>query len=409
VLAKEVGLTHQAASGLVCKLPVVPLYETYEDLERGPSITDAFLAHPCTQRSLRIGEADAHPRHMIMLGYSDSNKDTGILASQWVLFNAQRNLVAAGLKHGVKVTFFHGRGGTIGRGAGPTHRFLEALPVKSLDGGLRVTEQGEVIAQKYNTPATATANLEWLLAGSLGAQLLAKRRPLPDEVSEVMNRIVAESRRAYRALLDAPDFMTFYRQATPIDAIERSRIGSRPSRRTGQATLDDLRAIPWVFSWNQSRFYLPGWYGVGSALDKLEADGPEVYQAFQKSIQSTPLLRYVFYNVESSLASSDDAWMRAYAGLVEEADLRERLLGQILSERERTQTHLDKLFKRPLPERRPRFYETINKREAPLTRLHHRQIKLLRETRAVEEVDDETVDQLLRVVNAIASGLRTTG
>lgn len=409
VLAKEVGLTHQAASGLICKLPVVPLYETYEDLERGPGITDAFLAHPCTQRSLRIGEADAHPRHMIMLGYSDSNKDTGILASQWVLFNAQRDLVAAGLKHGVKVTFFHGRGGTIGRGAGPTHRFLEALPVKSLDGGLRVTEQGEVIAQKYNTPATATANLEWLLAGSLGAQLLATRRPLPDEVSEVMNRIVAESRRAYRALLDAPDFMTFYRQATPIDAIERSRIGSRPSRRTGQATLDDLRAIPWVFSWNQSRFYLPGWYGVGSALDKLEADGPEVYQAFQESIQTTPLLRYVFYNVESSLASSDAAWMRAYAGLVEEAVVRERLLGQILSERERTQTHLDNLFKRPLPERRPRFYETINKREAPLTRLHHRQIKLLRETRAVEEVDDETVDQLLRVVNAIASGLRTTG
>lgn len=409
VLAKEVGLTHQAASGLVCKLPVVPLYETYEDLERGPAITDAFLAHPCTQRSLRIGEADAHPRHMIMLGYSDSNKDTGILASQWVLFNAQRNLVAAGLKHGVKVTFFHGRGGTIGRGAGPTHRFLEALPVKSLDGGLRVTEQGEVIAQKYNTPATATANLEWLLAGSLGAQLLATRRPLPDEVSEVMNRIVAESRRAYRALLDAPDFMTFYRQATPIDAIERSRIGSRPSRRTGQATLDDLRAIPWVFSWNQSRFYLPGWYGVGSALDKLEADGPEVYQAFQQSIQTTPLLRYVFYNVESSLASSDEAWMRAYAGLVEEVDVRERLLGQILSERERTQTHLDKLFKRPLPERRPRFYETIQKREAPLTRLHHRQIKLLRETRAVETVDEETVDQLLRVVNAIASGLRTTG
>lgn len=409
VLAKEVGLTHQSENGLVCELPVVPLYETYEDLERGPAITDAFLAHPCTQRSLRIGESDTDPRQMIMLGYSDSNKDTGILGSQWVLFNAQRNLVAAGLKHGVKTTFFHGRGGTIGRGAGPTHRFLEALPEQSLDGGLRVTEQGEVIAQKYNTPATATANLEWLLAGSLGAQLLATRHPLPEAVSAVMTRIVSESRRAYRALLDAPDFMTFYRQATPIDAIEQSRIGSRPSRRTGQATLDDLRAIPWVFSWNQSRFYLPGWYGVGSALDLLEKDGPDVYEAFQKSIQSTPFLRYVFYNVESSLASSDENWMRTYAGLVKEADVRERLLVQILDERTRTQSHLNKLFSRPLPERRPRFYETIQKREAPLTRLHHRQIKLLRETRAAERVDEDTVDQLLRVVNAIASGLRTTG
>lgn len=409
VLAKEVGLTHQTQDGLVCKLPVVPLYETYEDLERGPAITDAFLSHPCTRRSLCIGEADVHPRHMIMLGYSDSNKDTGILASQWVLFNAQRNLVAVGLKHGVKVTFFHGRGGTIGRGAGPTHRFLEALPEKSLDGGLRVTEQGEVIAQKYNTPATATANLEWLLAGSLGAQLLATRKPLPQAVSDVMNRIVMRSREAYRALLDAPDFMTFYRQATPIDAIEQSRIGSRPARRTGQATLDDLRAIPWVFSWNQSRFYLPGWYGVGSALEMLENEGAEIYENFQKNIQTTPFLRYVFYNVESSIASSDEIWMRAYADLVEESDVREHLLNQILDERTRTQAHLDKLFKRPLPERRPRFYQTIRKREAPLTRLHHRQIKLLRETRAVDEVDDESVDQLLGVVNAIASGLRTTG
>jgi len=409
VLTKEVGLTHQGEHGLECRLPVVPLFETYEDLEMGPSISDAFLAHPCTQRSLRIGQSDASPHFMIMLGYSDSNKDTGILASQWVLFNAQRNLAAIGLKHGVKTTFFHGRGGTIGRGAGPTHRFLEALPEKSLDGGLRVTEQGEVIAQKYNTPSTATANLEWLLAGSLGAQLLATKRPLAASTSEAMDLIVAHSRKAYRALLDAPGFMTFYRQATPIDAIEQSRIGSRPSRRTGQATLDDLRAIPWVFSWNQSRYYVPGWYGVGSALDALEAEGSQAYEAFQQSIQSTPFLRYVFYNIESSIASSDETWMRTYAELVKEEDVRERLLTQIIDERTCTVSHLTKLFKRPLTERRPRFYETIKKREAPLKQLHHRQIELLRHTRSTEEVDAETTEKLLRVVNAIASGLRTTG
>lgn len=409
VLAKEVGLTHQGEEGLECVLPVVPLFETYEDLEMGPGIADAFLNHPCTRRSLKIGQSGASPHFMIMLGYSDSNKDTGILASQWVLFNAQRNLTEVGLKHGVKTTFFHGRGGTIGRGAGPTHRFLEALPANALDGGLRVTEQGEVIAQKYNTPATATANLEWLLAGSLGAQLLAKNQPLPESISETMDKIVAHSRKAYRALLDAPGFMTFYRQATPIDAIEQSRIGSRPSRRTGQATLDDLRAIPWVFSWNQSRFYVPGWYGVGSALDSLEAQGTEAYEIFQKNLQSTPFLRYVFYNIESSIASSDEAWMRTYAQLVQEADVRERLLNQILAERDRTAAHLDKLFKRPLTERRPRFYETIKKREAPLTQLHRRQIELLRQTRSSETVDTETTEKLLRVVNAIASGLRTTG
>jgi len=408
VLGKEVGLTHQEDGGLRCILPVVPLYETYEDLESGPAISDAFLAHPCTRRSLKLGTPEA-AHFMIMLGYSDSNKDTGILASQWVLFNAQRNLVAVGLKHGIKTTFFHGRGGTIGRGAGPTHRFLEALPEKSLDGGLRVTEQGEVIAQKYNTPSTATANLEWLIAGSLGAQFLATKHPLPDTLSDTMDVIVKHSRKAYRALLDAPGFMTFYRQATPIDAIEQSRIGSRPSRRTGQATLDDLRAIPWVFSWNQSRFYVPGWYGVGSALDALEATGEAAYEAFQQSLQSTALLRYVFYNVESSIASSDEDWMRTYAELVEEEDVRERLLTQILDERARTVRHLGKLFKRPLTERRPRFYETIKKREAPLTHLHRQQIKLLRQTRSMEKVDTATTEHLLRVVNAIASGLRTTG
>lgn len=409
VLAKEVGLTQQDDGGLRCILPVVPLFETYEDLEAGPSISDTFLAHSCTQRSLNIGDPQAAPRFMIMLGYSDSNKDTGILGSQWVLFNAQRNLIAVGLKHGVKTTFFHGRGGTIGRGAGPTHRFLEALPEKSLDGGLRVTEQGEVIAQKYNTPSTATANLEWLLAGSLGAQILATKQPLPDHVSGTMDSIVAHSRKAYRALLDADGFMTFYRQATPIDAIEQSRIGSRPSRRTGQATLDDLRAIPWVFSWNQARFYVPGWYGVGSALEALAANGQEAYNTFQQSIQATPFLRYVFYNVESSLSSSDENWMRTYADLVEEDEIRERLLKQILDERDRTVAHLGRLFKRPLPERRPRFYETIKKREAALELLHKRQIKLLQKARSAEKMDSESVEQLLRVVNAIASGLRTTG
>lgn len=409
VLAKEVGLTQQSQKGLACILPVVPLFETYEDLEAGPGIADAFLAHPCTQRSLQIGVEGASPHFMIMLGYSDSNKDTGILASQWVLFNAQRNLAEVGLRYGVKTTFFHGRGGTIGRGAGPTHRFLEALPENSLNGGLRVTEQGEVIAQKYNTASTATANLEWLIAGSLGAQLLATRHSLPASISQTMDQIVSESRKAYRALLDADGFMTFYRQATPIDAIEQSRIGSRPSRRTGQATLDDLRAIPWVFSWNQSRFYVPGWYGVGSALDALEASGEAAYNTFKESLQTTPFLRYVFYNIESSISSSDETWMRTYAALVKETEIRERLLSQILDERERTKRHLAKLFTRPLATRRPRFYETIKKREAPLKQLHDRQIELLRETRAAEKVDAQSTEKLLRVVNAIASGLRTTG
>ena len=409
VLAKEVGLTYQDEGQLRCMLPVVPLYETYEDLERAPGISDAFLSHPCTRHSLRIGDPDTKPRFIIMLGYSDSNKDTGILASQWILKSAQSKLFDVGEDHGVKIAFFHGRGGTVGRGAGPTHRFLEALPEGSLDGGIRVTEQGEVIAQKYNTPATATANLEWLLAGSLGAQLLAAKQTTNKVIDDAMETLAKRSRVAYRELLEAPGFIDFYRQATPIDAIEQSRIGSRPSRRTGKTSIEDLRAIPWVFSWNQSRFYVPGWYGVGSALDALEAEAPEAYLALRDNLQATPFLRYVFYNVESSISSSDEKWMRTYADLVTDVALRERILGQIIDERTRTVQHLDKLFTRSLPERRPRFYKTLTERDVPLAALHKKQIDLLQQARASDQLDSTTTDNLLRVVNAIAAGLRTTG
>lgn len=409
VLAKEVGLTYQEDGQLRCILPVAPLYETYEDLEAAPAISQAFLSHPCTRHSLRIGDPNTSPRFIIMLGYSDSNKDTGILASQWILKSAQSKLVKVGEDHGVKIIFFHGRGGTVGRGAGPTHRFLEALPEGSLNGGLRVTEQGEVIAQKYNTPATATANLEWLLAGSLGAQILAPKVPKNTLVDSAMETLAKSSRGTYRELLDADGFLQFYREATPIDAIEQSRIGSRPARRTGKATLDDLRAIPWVFSWNQSRYYVPGWYGVGSALDALENQSPEAYQAIKDNLQTTPFLRYVFYNIESSISSSDEKWMRTYASLVKDSKIRKRILQQILDERSRTVQQLEKLFTRPLPIRRPRFFKTLSERDIPLAALHKKQIDLLKQFRANEEQAPAATDQLLRVVNAIAAGLRTTG
>jgi len=411
VLAKEVGLTAQESGTLRCQLPVVPLFETYEDLEIAPAVTDAFLAHPCTRHSLGIGHAGNIPRCIIMLGYSDSNKDTGIMASQWILKSAQSKLVQVGIDHGVKMAFFHGRGGTVGRGAGPTHRFLEALPAGALAGGLRVTEQGEVIAQKYNTPSTATANLEWLMAGTLGAHFLSNSAALNPAVETAIETLAKSSRKAYRELLDAPGFIQFFRQATPIDAIEQSRIGSRPSRRTGKKefSLSDLRAIPWVFSWNQARFYLPGWYGVGSALESLEHENPEGYQSLQANLQKTPFLRYVFYNVESSITSSDSKWMHTYAEMVEDSQLRQRILNTILAERERTQRHLEKLFTSPLTERRPRFYKTLMERELPLGALHRKQIELLQEARAQATMDEALTTNLLRVVNAIAAGLRTTG
>lgn len=407
VLCKEVGLTYDNGEGLQSTLPVVPLFETYEDLERAPGITDAFLKHPVTRRSLKTQE---RPRMMVMLGYSDSNKDTGILASQWALLRAQQELVAVGLRYGVDMQFFHGRGGTVGRGAGPTHRFLEAVPKQALRGGLRLTEQGEVIGQKYNTIETATANLEYLVAGTLGARLLsAQKDEDPAELNDLMAKLAAYSQTRYKEFLRTEGFMQFYRQATPIDAIEQSRIGSRPSRRTGQATLDDLRAIPWVFSWNQSRYYLPGWFGVGTALQQLEAECPEAYQYLSDNWQSMAFLRYVFYNIESSFNSADPQWMDAYAALVEDETLRDRFHGTIMEEHAITKAQLTKLFGQALEERRPRFWKTLKAREVPLTVLHGQQIELLRKMRGESEPSAETVEALLLVINAIASGLRTTG
>ncbi|MEX0324959.1 MAG: phosphoenolpyruvate carboxylase [Puniceicoccaceae bacterium] len=407
VLCKEAGLTRFGEGRVQCQLPVVPLFETYEDLEAAPAIIEAFIQHPCTRDSL-AAMPEGQRSLIIMLGYSDSNKDAGIIASQWGLRKAQERLLEVGQNHGVSLTFFHGRGGTVGRGSGPTHRFLEALPKDSLEGGLRITEQGEVIGQKYNTPTSAAANLEWFMAGSLGGKLLAARADIPDRLKQYMEHMALESRAAYRKLLEHPHFMKFYRQATPIDAIEHSRIGSRPTRRTGQATLADLRAIPWVFSWNQSRFYLPGWFGVGSALQELSSSDSSLHTDLCRDLQQTPFLRYLFYNVESSLASSDEAWMKAYGGLVGHTSAREEILGMVLEEHQRTKDQLAILLGGDIPSRRPRFWATLQARDAPLEVLHQHQIELLRQYR--QNPDDATlIEELLIVINAIASGLRTTG
>ncbi|MDG1138525.1 MAG: phosphoenolpyruvate carboxylase [Opitutales bacterium] len=407
VLGKEVGLTQMIDGKMTCALPVVPLFETYEDLEAAPKIISEFLNHSCAQASMEKQGITAS--QVVMLGYSDSNKDTGIIASQWALQRAQKRLLVIGSDCGVSLTFFHGRGGTVGRGAGPTHRFLEALPAGSLKGGLRITEQGEVIGQKFNTATTASSNLETLLAGSLGAQMLTSKSGDSKQITSVMDCLAKSSRLAYRELLETDGFVQFYRQATPIDAIERSRIGSRPSRRTGQTSLQDLRAIPWVFSWNQSRYYLPGWYGVGTGLEELKTYYPTLFAQLPKLVEQSSFLRYVFYNAESSLASSDPKWMKAYAGLVEDENLRLLMLGKILAERNLAEKHFNFIFQGTLQQRRPRFWKTLQAREDALGLLHGQQIRLLQEFRQEDRDQPERIERMLLVVNAIASGLRTTG
>ena len=416
LLAREAGLARSTPEGLVCALPVTPLFETAEDLERAPGIMRAFLAHPVTQRSLRAQAGEGvEPVQQIMIGYSDSNKESGILASQWALHRAQTALVAAGNEAGVRIRFFHGRGGTISRGAGPTHRFLDALPTGTVHGDLRLTEQGETIAQKYANGPTASFNFELLLAGTAATTLRPAGVPLSATLEASVNGLVAASRQVYEALLKEPDFMEFYSQATPIDALEQSSIGSRPSRRTGQRTLADLRAIPWVFSWNQARFYLPGWYGVGTALERLRDEDAAGFAELKSTLDGGwPFFRYVLMNVETNLASADREIMDQYAALVGNAAVRDAFQQRIMGEFERTQAMLGECFGRRSMAQRPRAAKTLALRAHALRVLHHQQIGLLSRWRGLQQSgDDEAarrmLPELLLSINAIASGLRTTG
>lgn len=410
VLAREAGLTRWGAEGLECPVPVVPLFETMADLERAPEIVREFLGHPVTKRSLSgLGE------FQMMVGYSDSNKDCGILASQWALHRAQRALAETVAASGLRPVFFHGRGGTVGRGAGPTHWFMEALPHGSLGGVLRMTEQGETIAEKYAHLNSAVYHTEVLAASTAAAAVRHRLLPGPAETPAAVMDLLAEwSRDAYRGLLEAPGFLTFYRAATPIDALENARIGSRPVRRSGQPSLDDLRAIPWVFSWTQARYYLPGWYGAGSALERLRAEDGEAFRGLKAVLKGSPFLRYVLTNIESSLVSANRGIMESYATLVADEEIRGAFVGRILGEYERTRAVLEDLFDGPFMVRRPRLAETLGVREAPLRVLHRQQIALLREWRGLVAAGDGAAAEaflpdLLISVNAIASGLRTTG
>ena len=418
LLAREAGLARMLPEGPVCVLPVVPLFETLDDLEAAPSILRAFLEQPMTRRSLDFlawnqGGERRPLTQQVMVGYSDSNKDAGIFASQWGLQKAQSRLAELGREAGVRIRFFHGRGGTVSRGAGPTHRFLEALPNSSLGGDIRLTEQGETIAQKFGNFDTAVYNLELLLAGVSATTIEHELSPPLDQPlpAEVLERLSLASQEGYRRLIDTEGFLTFYRQATPIDALEHSSIGSRPSRRTGQPSLADLRAIPWVFSWSQSRFYVPGWFGAGSGLKGLS--GEELGE-IKNRIRTWPFLHYVLTNIESSIASTDPDLMRAYADLVEDPVIRERFLKIIFDEWNLTREMLEKLRGAPMADRRPRMLRTLELRADALRVLHLQEIHLLKKWRGLKRHGDEAgaeamLPDLLLSINAIASGLRTTG
>jgi len=418
LLEREVGLMQNTSDGLASMLPIVPLFETIDDLKHSHEILDEFLSHPVAKNSLKLQQQRCKsemPVQQVMIGYSDSNKDGGILASQWYLYEAQTKLIEVGVKHGVKIRFFHGKGGSISRGAGPTHWFLRALPPQSINSDIRFTEQGETIERKYANNNNAAYNLELLTAGTLANTLLQKNKPQePYALASELSFLACESKLVYENLTKMPDFIAFYEKATPIDAIEQSKIGSRPSRRTGTRTLNDLRAIPWVFSWSQCRFNITGWYGVGTSLWRMQHNDPDKFERFKKAVKTDAYVRYVLTNIDSSLASSDEEIFKQYAQLASEVPQSSVILEMLLNEFALTRQMLSEIISRPIADRRKNhYYSTLLRADAMLP-LHTHQIELLAQWRNLSKQKkqaeaDVVLLELLRCINAIAGAIGFTG
>ncbi len=415
LLAREAGLLVYDEKGCRCLLQVVPLFETIDDLQRAPVILRQFLTNRVTQYTIS-NFTESRPLQQVMVGYSDSCKDGGIIASHGALYRAQMELTTVGDDCGTDIRFFHGRGGSIGRGAGPTFRFLEALPHGSLRGSFRMTEQGETISQKYSNLLTATYNLELQLAGVLGMTVRAgEETASAPELATIMEFLVDASRRKYEGLITGEGFMEFFSQTTPIEVMEQLKIGSRPARRTGKRTLADLRAIPWVFSWNQSRYMLPSWYGAGTALAELKKLHPDLFDLLSEDITRFPLLRYLLMNVELAVLQADQEIMHCYAELVEDLEIREQYLKLIDDEYGLTVSILGQLFKKSAVKRRPAQIKAISLRKEPLAALHLQQIELLGKWRAIQadgkdlDCAGRLLEELFMTVSAIAGGIRNTG
>lgn len=418
LLEREAGLLIQTDMGLVSRIPVVPLFETIDDLQNSPQILEQFLHYPITKNTLEWHRQNSKSKkalQQVMIGYSDSSKDGGIFASQWALYQAQNQLVETGKKLGTDICFFHGKGGSISRGAGPVHWFIRSLPGGSVNGNIRLTEQGETIERKYANKNNAAYNIELLTAETLTATMLQNESAENQHyLSSVLSQLAEDSKTVYKNFISHPDFIRFYEKATPIDAIEQSKIGSRPSRRTGARSFKDLRAIPWVFSWSQCRFSITSWLGVGSMLKKLSSDEPDKFMQMKEAVKKDPFLRYVMTNIDSGLASSDAEIFSNYVSLVNGESSHVDIFENLRNEFYETRMILDSLLQRPIQVRRVNHYYSTLLRSEAMEPIHLLQVKLLSKWRNElsegKSVDaEQTLNELLRCINAIAGAIGFTG
>jgi phosphoenolpyruvate carboxylase len=417
LLQKEVGLMagtldNNATNDLI----VVPLFETIEDLRNAAPIMREFYALPGIAQLVKRSGAEQD----IMLGYSDSNKDGGIFTSNWELYRAEIALVELfdqlANSHDIQLRMFHGRGGTVGRGGGPSYQAILAQPPGTVRGQIRLTEQGEVIGSKYANPEIGRRNLETLVAATLEATLLQPTKPATQAFLQAAASLSSSSMAAYRALVyDTPGFTEYFFSATPIREIAELNIGSRPASRKPSQKIEDLRAIPWGFSWGQCRLTLPGWYGFGSAVESMLAEGgtpakrKEAIALLQKMVKEWPFFRTLLSNMDMVLAKSDLGLASRYSELVTDAKLRKKIFSAIEAEWLRTVSALALITgEKHLLADNASLQRSIRHRFPYIDPLHHLQVELVRRYRAGQA--DERVQRGIHIsINGIAAGLRNTG
>ena len=410
LLLKEAGLLLPAVGDTPARLDVniIPLFETIEDLQKSAATMDAIFALP-GYRALIAGRGNEHE---VMLGYSDSNKDGGFLTSGWELYKAEIALTRVFSQHGVRLRLFHGRGGSVGRGGGPSYHAILAQPAGAVSGQIRLTEQGEVISTKYGNPDTGRRNLEVLLAATLEASLTDHENKVEpaEQFHGIMDDLSLRAFQAYRGLVyETPGFTTYFRQSTVVSEIASLNIGSRPASRKASDRIEDLRAIPWVFSWAQCRLMLPGWYGFGSAVDGFLQANPDGLATLHRMVKSWPFFKSLLSNMDMVLAKTDLAIATRYAELVSDTGLRDRIFGRIREEWELTRRHLLALLEQDdLLADNPMLQQSLKLRLPYMDPLNHLQVELLKRYRAGET--DERVARGIHIsINGIASGLRNSG
>ncbi|HMJ11186.1 MAG TPA: phosphoenolpyruvate carboxylase, partial [Polyangiaceae bacterium] len=415
LLFRETGLlaVNQPAS---VSLRVIPLFETIDDLQRSSEILEAFLTHPAI---LELVNSAWGGSVEVMLGYSDSNKDGGFLTSSWELYQAEARLAETCARHGVCLRLFHGRGGSVGRGGGPTYQAVLAQPAGSVSGQIRITEQGEVIASKYANRDVGRRNLETLVAATLQATLLdTEAASEAATFRDVMDVLAKDAFAAYRSLVYETDgFHEYFIATTPIAEIAQLKIGSRPASRSNLRRIQDLRAIPWVFSWAQSRVLLPGWYGFGSAVAawcERGAEGERGLETLQRMHGSWPFFQTLIGNLEMVLSKIDMGIAHRYAELDADAARREAIFGCIRREWRRTRDAVLRITAQTEPlERNPTLARSIKNRLPYIDPLNHLQVELLKRYRGATHDSNADLERIQRgihlTINGVAAGLRNSG